>query len=75
MKFGLFYLGSYVNLVLSALLVAVLYFGGWDFPIPLELISGWLGISPSNPVLQVVTALTGRKRGGSLAANVRHSRP
>jgi len=59
MKFGLFYLGSYVNLVLSALLVAVLYFGGWDFPVPLELISGWLGISPSNPVLQVVTASLG----------------
>jgi NAD(P)H-quinone oxidoreductase subunit 1 len=59
MKFGLFYLGSYVNLVLSSLLVAVLYFGGWDFPIPLELISGWLGISPSNPVLQVVTASLG----------------
>lgn len=59
MKFGLFYLGSYVNLVLSALLVAVLYFGGWDFPIPLDLLSGWLGISPSNPVLQVVTASLG----------------
>jgi len=59
MKFGLFYLGSYVNLVLSSLLVAVLYFGGWDFPIPLELISGWLGISPTNPVLQVVTASLG----------------
>lgn len=59
MKFGLFYLGSYVNLVLSSLLVAVLYFGGWDFPIPLEMISGWLGISPTNPVLQVVTASLG----------------
>lgn len=59
MKFGLFYLGSYVNLVLSALIVAVLYLGGWDFPIPLELLSSWLGISPSNPILQVVTASLG----------------
>jgi NAD(P)H-quinone oxidoreductase subunit 1 len=32
MKFALFYLGSYINLVLSALLVAVLYLGGWSFP-------------------------------------------
>ncbi|NCJ06269.1 NADH-quinone oxidoreductase subunit NuoH [Synechococcales cyanobacterium C] len=56
MKFALFYLGSYVNLVLSALLVAVLYFGGWDFPIPIELLASWIGVSPNNPVLEVVIA-------------------
>ncbi|QSJ15401.1 NADH-quinone oxidoreductase subunit NuoH [Nostoc sp. UHCC 0702] len=59
MKFALFYLSSYVNLVLSALLVAVLYLGGWDFPIPLDLIASWLGISEVNPVLQVVDASLG----------------
>jgi NAD(P)H-quinone oxidoreductase subunit 1 len=59
MKFGLFYLGSYVNLILSSLLVAILYLGGWDFPIPLSLIANWLGISETNPVLQVVTASLG----------------
>jgi NAD(P)H-quinone oxidoreductase subunit 1 len=59
MKFGLFYLSSYVNLVLSALLVAVLYLGGWDFPIPIELLSSWLGISQTNPVLQIVDASLG----------------
>jgi NAD(P)H-quinone oxidoreductase subunit 1 len=59
MKFGLFYLGSYVNLVLSALLVAILYLGGWDFPIPLNLIASVLGISDTNPILQVVTASLG----------------
>ncbi len=59
MKFGLFYLSSYVNLVLSSLLVAVLYLGGWDFPIPIELLSSWLGISQTNPVLQIVTASMG----------------
>lgn len=59
MKFGLFYLGSYVNLVLSSFLVAVLYLGGWSFPIPLDLVSGWLGISETNPILQIVTAALG----------------
>jgi NAD(P)H-quinone oxidoreductase subunit 1 len=59
MKFALFYLSSYVNLVLSALLVSVLYLGGWDFPIPINLIAGWLGVSEVNPVLQIVTASLG----------------
>jgi len=59
MKFALFYLSSYVNLVLSALLVAVLYLGGWDFPIPINIIASWLGISEANPVLQVVAASLG----------------
>ena len=59
MKFALFYLGSYINLVLSALLVAVLYFGGWDFPIPVDLLAGWLQISPDNTILQIVTGTLG----------------
>lgn len=59
MKFGLFYLGSYVNLILSALLVAVLYLGGWDFPIPINTLANWLGVSETNPTLQIVTASLG----------------
>ncbi|GET37152.1 NADH-quinone oxidoreductase subunit NuoH [Microseira wollei] len=59
MKFGLFYVGSYVNLVLSALIVAVLYLGGWDFPIPISAIASLLGISETNPFLQIVTASLG----------------
>jgi len=59
MKFALFYLGSYVNLVLSALLVAVLYLGGWEFPIPLGIIANSLGVSETNPIFQVVTASLG----------------
>ncbi|HEY9624470.1 MAG TPA: NADH-quinone oxidoreductase subunit NuoH [Crinalium sp.] len=58
-KFGLFYLGSYVNLVLSSLFVAVLYLGGWDFPIPINLLAGWLGVSETTPWLQVITASLG----------------
>ncbi|NEP00678.1 MAG: NADH-quinone oxidoreductase subunit NuoH [Symploca sp. SIO2E9] len=59
MKFGLFYIGSYVNLVLSALLFAVLYLGGWDFPIPLEQLANWLGVSENSSWLQVITASLG----------------
>ncbi|MEB3349746.1 MAG: NADH-quinone oxidoreductase subunit NuoH [Cyanobacteriota bacterium] len=59
MKFALFYLGSYINLVLSALLVSVLYLGGWGFPIPVEWIAGWLGQSADAPLSQVITATLG----------------
>ncbi|MDV2992401.1 MAG: NAD(P)H-quinone oxidoreductase subunit 1 [Chroococcidiopsis sp. SAG 2025] len=59
MKFGLFYLGSYVNLVLSALMVAVLYLGGWEFPIPLDILAGWVGVSRDSSWLQVVDASLG----------------
>jgi NAD(P)H-quinone oxidoreductase subunit 1 len=34
-KFGLFYVGSYINLLVSALFVSVLYLGGWNFSIPM----------------------------------------
>jgi NAD(P)H-quinone oxidoreductase subunit 1 len=59
MKFALFYLSSYINLVLSALLVAVLYLGGWDFPVPINLIANLIGVSETEPWLQVVTAALG----------------
>ncbi|HJN33175.1 MULTISPECIES: NADH-quinone oxidoreductase subunit NuoH [Prochlorococcus] len=59
MKFALFYLGSYINLVLSSLLVAVLYLGGWGFPIPVEWLAGWLGQSVDAPLVQVITGSVG----------------
>ncbi|NEP59153.1 MAG: NADH-quinone oxidoreductase subunit NuoH [Symploca sp. SIO2G7] len=59
MKFGLFYVGSYVNLVLSSLLFAVLYLGGWEFPFPLDKLAGWLGISETSSWLQIITASLG----------------
>jgi NAD(P)H-quinone oxidoreductase subunit 1 len=46
MKFGLFYVGSYVNLLVSGLWVTVLYLGGWHSPIPWDL--------PVSPAWQVV---------------------
>nr|YP_010833919.1 NADH dehydrogenase subunit 1 [Dioscorea gracillima]WFP44004.1 NADH dehydrogenase subunit 1 [Dioscorea gracillima] len=33
-KYGLFYLASYLNLLISSLFVTVLYLGGWNFFIP-----------------------------------------
>jgi NAD(P)H-quinone oxidoreductase subunit 1 len=59
MKFGLFYVGSYVNLVLSALIFSILYLGGWEFPISIDWLAGLLGISDTTPWLQVVTASIG----------------
>nr|YP_009445731.1 NADH-plastoquinone oxidoreductase subunit 1 [Colobanthus apetalus]YP_010024786.1 NADH-plastoquinone oxidoreductase subunit 1 [Colobanthus pulvinatus]YP_010024869.1 NADH-plastoquinone oxidoreductase subunit 1 [Colobanthus nivicola]YP_010025035.1 NADH-plastoquinone oxidoreductase subunit 1 [Colobanthus affinis]ATX68389.1 NADH-plastoquinone oxidoreductase subunit 1 [Colobanthus apetalus]QOQ35085.1 NADH-plastoquinone oxidoreductase subunit 1 [Colobanthus pulvinatus]QOQ35168.1 NADH-plastoquinon len=33
-KFGLFYVASYLNLLVSSLFVTILYLGGWDLSIP-----------------------------------------
>ncbi len=59
MKFALFYLGSYINLVLSALLVSVLYLGGWGFPIPIEWFAEWIGEPISSPIVQVCAGSIG----------------
>ncbi|MGA1303070.1 MAG: NADH-quinone oxidoreductase subunit NuoH [Cyanobium sp.] len=59
MKFALFYLGSYINLVLSALLVSVLYLGGWGFPLPVEWMAQWFGQPIDAPLIQVITASVG----------------
>ena len=59
MKFALFYLGSYINLILSALLVSVLYLGGWGFPIPVETITSFLNIPIDTSFVQVITATLG----------------
>ena len=59
MKFALFYLGSYVNLILSALLFSIFYLGGWDFLVPVEWLADLLGLSINSPVVQIVTASLG----------------
>ncbi len=59
MKFALFYLGSYVNLVLSALIFAILYLGGWESPIPIEKLAGLLGVGETTPWLQAIAAAIG----------------
>ncbi len=59
MKFALFYLGSYINLVLSALLVSILYLGGWGFPVPVEWIASLFKQSIDQAFIQVITASIG----------------
>ncbi len=59
MKFALFYLGSYINLVLSALLVSVLYLGGWGFPIPVEWLASLLNVPIDAPLVQITTGSLG----------------
>nr|WP_026102640.1 NADH-quinone oxidoreductase subunit NuoH [Pleurocapsa sp. PCC 7319] len=44
-RFMLFYGSSYLNLVLSSIIFSVLYLGGWSFPIPIELLASWMGVS------------------------------
>jgi NAD(P)H-quinone oxidoreductase subunit 1 len=58
-RFMLFYAGSYINLVLSALMVAVLYLGGWELPIPIGLLADWLGVDETTPWLQIIAATLG----------------
>ncbi len=59
MKFALFYLGSYINLVLSALLVSILYLGGWGFPFSVEWLATLVGQSIDSPLVQVIAASVG----------------
>nr|YP_010937857.1 NADH dehydrogenase subunit A [Anemone coronaria]WKY18592.1 NADH dehydrogenase subunit A [Anemone coronaria] len=44
-KFGLFYVASYLNLLVSSLFVTVLYLGGWNLSIPYTLIREFFGIN------------------------------
>lgn len=59
MKFALFFLGSYANLLLGSLLAAVLYLGGWSFVVPVEMVAEMLNVSVTNPVFQVLAASLG----------------
>nr|YP_009774340.1 NADH-plastoquinone oxidoreductase subunit 1 [Houttuynia cordata]QIZ74982.1 NADH-plastoquinone oxidoreductase subunit 1 [Houttuynia cordata]QJA28044.1 NADH-plastoquinone oxidoreductase subunit 1 [Houttuynia cordata]QNH83402.1 NADH-plastoquinone oxidoreductase subunit 1 [Houttuynia cordata]QQY98051.1 NADH dehydrogenase subunit 1 [Houttuynia cordata]UUL96519.1 NADH-plastoquinone oxidoreductase subunit 1 [Houttuynia cordata] len=49
-KFGLFYVASYLNLLVSSLFVTVLYLGGWNLSIPYTFIPELFGISQTGGV-------------------------
>lgn len=53
-RFMLFYGSSYLNLVLSSLIFAILYLGGWSFPVPVELVASWFGVSDTAFWLQPI---------------------
>ena len=59
MKFALFYLAGYINLVLSALLVSVLYLGGWGIPVSIDWFSSLVGLSIDNPLVQIIASSIG----------------
>nr|YP_010471762.1 NADH dehydrogenase subunit A [Nervilia aragoana]UVG41120.1 NADH dehydrogenase subunit A [Nervilia aragoana] len=44
-KYGFFYLASYVNLLVSSLFVTILYLGGWNFYIPYISLTELFGIN------------------------------
>nr|YP_010577787.1 NADH-plastoquinone oxidoreductase subunit 1 [Pteroxygonum denticulatum]UZP14816.1 NADH-plastoquinone oxidoreductase subunit 1 [Pteroxygonum denticulatum] len=50
-KFGLFYVASYLNLLVSSLFVTVLYLGGWNFSIPYLFVPDLFGIKAKDEVL------------------------
>lgn len=51
-KFGLFYVASYLNLLASSLFVTVLYLGGWNFPF--ILIPNFFGINELDGVFGTI---------------------
>lgn len=58
-RFMLFYGTAYTQLVLSGLLFAVLYLGGWEFVVSLPAIADWLGLDFTTPWLQILLASFG----------------
>lgn len=52
-KFGLFYVASYLNLLISSLFVTVLYLGGWNFFIPYIYISEFFEINKVGGVFEI----------------------
>nr|YP_010882808.1 NADH-plastoquinone oxidoreductase subunit 1 [Androsace septentrionalis]WIF27392.1 NADH-plastoquinone oxidoreductase subunit 1 [Androsace septentrionalis] len=55
-KFGLFYVASYLNLLVSSLFVTVLYLGGWNLSIPYILVPEFCEV---NKAIQIVGAIIG----------------
>nr|BBE37640.1 NADH-plastoquinone oxidoreductase subunit 1 [Ophrys fusca subsp. iricolor] len=56
-KYGLFYLASYLNLLVSSLFVTILYLGGWNFSIPYISITELFGINKMFRVFVIVIGI------------------
>nr|YP_010629967.1 NADH dehydrogenase subunit 1 [Begonia samhaensis]WBN96857.1 NADH dehydrogenase subunit 1 [Begonia samhaensis] len=56
-KFGLFYVASYLNLLVSSLLVTVLYLGGWDISIPYIVNSSFFEINKAGGLFVMTIGL------------------
>nr|YP_010131549.1 NADH-plastoquinone oxidoreductase subunit 1 [Primula ranunculoides]QPZ50885.1 NADH-plastoquinone oxidoreductase subunit 1 [Primula ranunculoides]USG57581.1 NADH-plastoquinone oxidoreductase subunit 1 [Primula ranunculoides] len=57
-KFGLFYVASYLNLLISSLFVTVLYLGGWNLSIPYIFIPEFFEVNKASK-LKIVGAIIG----------------
>nr|YP_009694622.1 NdhA [Eucnide grandiflora]QEJ82468.1 NdhA [Eucnide grandiflora] len=56
-KFGLFYVASYLNLLVSSLFVTVLYLGGWNLSIPYIFVPELLEINKAGKVFRTIIGI------------------
>lgn len=56
-KFGLFYVASYLNLLISSLFVTVLYLGGWNFSIPYIFVPELFDINKKSQVFGILIGI------------------
>nr|YP_009336164.1 NADH dehydrogenase subunit 1 [Ulmus laciniata]YP_009488562.1 NADH dehydrogenase subunit 1 [Ulmus gaussenii]APP89062.1 NADH dehydrogenase subunit 1 [Ulmus laciniata]AWD77182.1 NADH dehydrogenase subunit 1 [Ulmus gaussenii] len=56
-KFGLFYVASYLNLLVSSLFVTVLYLGGWNISIPYIFVSELFEINKTYRVFEPIIGI------------------
>nr|YP_010161051.1 NdhA [Benstonea copelandii]QRH18558.1 NdhA [Benstonea copelandii] len=56
-KYGLFYIASYLNLLVSSLFVTVLYLGGWNLSIPYIFIPELFGKNQMNRVFRMTIGI------------------
>lgn len=58
-KFGLFYVASYLNLLVSSLFITILYLGGWHFSIPFISNSNYLEWNLNIGTSQIINVVIG----------------
>ena len=56
-KFGLFYVASYLNLLVSSLFVTVLYLGGWNLSIPYRFTTELFDINKRSQVFGTIIGI------------------
>nr|YP_009826438.1 NdhA [Barleria prionitis]YP_010614912.1 NADH-plastoquinone oxidoreductase subunit 1 [Barleria lupulina]QID90618.1 NdhA [Barleria prionitis]WAS33074.1 NADH-plastoquinone oxidoreductase subunit 1 [Barleria lupulina] len=56
-KFGLFYVASYLNLLVSSLFVTVLYLGGWNLSIPYIFVTELFDINKKSQVFGTIIGI------------------
>nr|UKO32315.1 NADH-plastoquinone oxidoreductase subunit 1 [Evolvulus alsinoides]BDR61790.1 NADH-plastoquinone oxidoreductase subunit 1 [Evolvulus alsinoides var. oblongus] len=56
-KFGLFYIASYLNLLISSILVTVLYLGGWNLSIPYIFVPKFFDLTKKGKVFGIIVSI------------------